>query len=223
MMSKEKIKLIIADDHELIRDGLLLVLQRQDNIDVVGVAKNGLELVDICQTIEPDIALVDIQMPKLDGIEATREILKKNPEIGVVALTMYDDEFFVFQMLQAGAMGYVFKGSDKVEIIDAINHAYKGENYYCRTTTKDLIKKIFNRKLKPFVSLPDKKLFNSKEIKIIEMICEELSSKEIALDLNENVRTVEGIRRRIMQRLGVKSTIGVVLYAVQNGIYTPKA
>lgn len=222
-MMKSKIKLIIADDHELIRDGLLLMLQKQDNFDVVGVAKNGIELLDLCQAKKPDIALVDIQMPKLDGIEATREMLKKDPEIGVVALSMYDDEFFIFQMLQAGAMGYVFKGSDKAEIIDAINHVYRGENYYCRTTTKDLIKKIFNQKLKPLVSLDDKNIFNSKEIKIIEMICEELSSKEIAIKLDENIRTIEGIRRRIMQKLNVKSTIGVVLYAVQNGMYTPKA
>lgn len=220
-MHKPKIKVIIADDHELLRDGLLLMLQKQENIEVVGVAKDGLELVNLVCKTEVDIVLADIEMPKMDGIKATAKMVKEKPEIGVIALTMHNDDSYIMHMLQAGAIGYVFKGSDKSEILSAIENAYKGENYYCRSTTKDLIKKIVAGRFKPHTSLLNKEVFTVKEMEIIVKICQEKTSKEIALELDENVRTVEGIRRRIMQKLNVRSNIGVVLYAVQNGIFTP--
>lgn len=218
-LNSSKIKVAIADDHDFLREGLKLVLGSQDDIELVGEGKNGKEIIEIIQAKEVDVVVMDIAMPLMNGIEATRAISSNYPLTKVVALSFHNEQQLIIDMFQAGAIGYVLKGADKSELLEAVRNAHKGQNYYCRNTTKELMQMVLAGNFKPYEPFAVQKDFSSKEISVIIKICEELTSKQIAHELEMNVRTVEGIRSRIMQKLNVKSNIGVVIYAIQNGIY----
>ena len=218
-LNSSKIKVAIADDHDFLREGLKLVLGGQDDFDLVGEGKNGKEIIELVESKEVDVVVMDIAMPLMNGIEATRAITSSSPLTKVVALSFNNEQQLILDMLEAGAIGYILKGADKSELLEAVRQAYKGENYYCRITTKELMNRVLAGNFKPYERFNVQKEFSAKEISVIVKICEELTSKQIAHELEMNVRTVEGIRSRIMQKLNVKSNIGVVIYAIQNGIY----
>lgn len=218
-LNSSKIKLAIADDHDFLRDGLKLLFGREDDIELVGDVKNGLEIVELVQSKPVDVVVMDIDMPLMNGIEATRTITIQNPSTKIVALSFHSDYHPIMDMLQAGASGYVVKGAGKDELLEAVRLAHIGENYYCRTTAKELMNRVLAGNFKPYEQFKVQKEFSSTEIEVMIKICEELTSKQIAHALDMNLRTVEGIRSRIMQKLNVKSNIGVVIYAIQNGIY----
>lgn len=218
-MNSSKIKVAIADDHDFLREGVKLVLGSQSDIELVGEGKNGKEIIELIQSMEVDVVVMDIAMPLMNGIEATKAITINYPLTKVVALSFHDEQSLILDIFQAGAIGYVLKGADKAELLEAVRQAHKGESYYCRSTTKELMNRVLSGNFKPYERFATLKEFSSKEIAVIIKICEELTSKQIAHELEMNVRTVEGIRSRIMQKLNVKSYIGVVIYAIQNGLY----
>ena len=213
--SKPDIKVIIADDHDLFRDGLKITLQRQPHIKLLDEASNGAELVRIVEEHLPDIILTDIKMPLLDGIEATKLITQKFPSIGIIALSMFDEEDLIVDMLEAGAKGYLVKNCNKEEIVDAIQTVYNGHPYYCRLTNEKLRSLIARSKFNPYIK-KNKIEFNSRELEIINLICKELTNKEIGEKLFLSQRTVEGIRMKIQEKMNVQSTVGLVLYAIKN-------
>ncbi|MDB5211635.1 MAG: two component transcriptional regulator, LuxR family [Sediminibacterium sp.] len=221
-MTLQPIKIIIADDHEVYRDGLRLMLAKEKKYHIVGEAENGLELIELAKSTSPDIILTDIKMPKADGIEAARRILEQNSTIGIIALSMFNEESLVIDMLEAGAMGYLLKSSDKSEIIDAINAVYHHHPYYCKSTSARLAITITESKFNPYKRDQPASIFTPKEIEIICLICEEYSAKEIGDKLFHSTRTVEGYRSKILDKMNVKNTAGIVIYAIKHGIYSVK-
>lgn len=214
------IRVIMADDHEIFRDGFRLMLSRNQDIELVAEASNGRELLELVTEHQPEVVVTDIKMPLMDGIEAARLIKQKFPDIGIIGLSMFDEDDLIIEMLDAGALGYLLKNADKDEVASAIQAVYKGDHYYCRSTHVKMMQLIAKSRYNPY----DKKAkitFTDKEVEVIQFICQEFTNKEIADKLNVSVRTVEGYRLRILERMQVKNTVGLVLYAIKRGIFDP--
>ena len=214
------ITLVMADDHEIFRDGFKLTLSRVPGVQLVAEARDGQELVEMVALHQPQVVITDIKMPIMDGIQATRKIASQWPGIGIIGLSMFDDEELVIDMLEAGARGYLIKNANKVELIEAINTVYNHGTYYCQHTSNTLAQMIGNSKFNPFAkkAKPD---FSDKEVEIILLICAENTNKEIGEKLFLSTRTVEGYRQKIFEKLEVKSSVGLVVYAMQNKIFYP--
>jgi two-component system, NarL family, response regulator NreC len=212
------IRLVIADDHEIYRDGLKIMLRKQPDIEVIGEASNGKELIELTHKLEPDMIMTDIVMPVMDGIDATRQLTQSFPAVNIIALSMFDQENLIIDMLEAGAKGYLLKNADKMEITEAIKSVFKNIPYYCRSTSVKLARMIGQSKFNPYKKI-DKPSFTEKEIRIIQYICQEFTNKEIGRELYLSDRTVEGYRVKILGKMNVKSTAGIVIYAIKNGIY----
>lgn len=216
----QPIKVILADDHELYRDGFSSMLKKQRDIELLGEAKNGEELIKITRLLSPDIIVADIIMPGINGIEATKVITKEFPHIGIIALSMSNENHLLVQMMEAGAQGYLLKNAHKDEISEAIKTVFKGGNYYCKDTTTKLAKLLTNANyISP--SKANKPLFSEKELAIITLICKEYSSKEIADELKHSIRTIDSYRKNILKKMKVKTATGLVMYAVRQKIYNP--
>jgi DNA-binding NarL/FixJ family response regulator len=211
------IKLIIADDHEMFRDGFKLMLTKQKDILLVAEAENGKELLELVGIHKPNVVVTDIKMPVMDGIEAAKKISEHFPDIGIIGLSMFDEDDLIVDMLEAGAKGYLLKNSSKEQITEAIKTVYNGDPYYCRTTSRKLTEMIAKSRYNPYKKTA-KPEFSDREKDIIELICHEMTNKEIAEKLFLSVRTVEGHRLNIMEKMGVKNSVGVVVYALKNGI-----
>ena len=218
---KRIINTIIADDHDVYIEGLKTLLSTTQDIHVVGEALNGKDLVSKVKKHNPDIVLTDITMPVMNGIDATREIVSFNPAIGVIALSVSNDEGSVVDMLEAGALGYLLKNSNKNEIIEAIHTVHKGNSYYCKNTSSRLTKIISKTKFNPYRN-KQQPLFNEKELKIIELICQEKTNREIADAIFVSYRTVEVWKLKIQEKLNVKTNAGIVIYAIKTGIFNIK-
>ena len=212
------IKLVIADDHEIYRDGLKIMLRRQADIEVIGEASNGKELIALTQQLRPDIILTDIVMPVMDGIEATRLLKQQYPTINIIALSMFDQDNLIIEMLESGAKGYLLKNADKTEIIESIKSVFRDVPYYCRSTSVKLARMIAHSKFNPYKTT-ERPSFSDKEVEIIRLICKEYTNKEIGQQLFLSARTVEGYRVKILEKMQVKSTAGIVIYAIKNGMY----
>ncbi len=215
MKTGNDIRIIIADDHEFFRDGFKLMLSRQKDIILVGEAENGRELVKLVHEHKPDVVVTDIKMPVLDGIEATRQIAAAYPGIGIISLSMFDEDDLIIDMLEAGATGYLIKNADKEQIIDAIHTVYNGDPFYCRSTGSKLVKLISSSKFNPYKK-KEVISFTEREHEIIHLISEELTNKQIADRLFVSVRTVEGNRAAIMTKMNVTNTVGILIYAIKN-------
>jgi len=213
------IKLVIADDHLLIREGFKTLLRKQEEIEIVGEAENGRGLLDTVQRCRPDVVITDIQMPLMDGIEATRKMKELYPATGIIALSMFNENQLVIDMFKAGAKGYLIKNTDLEELIDAIKSVYNGGSYFCNDTSLTLTKLIDQHKLNPYEHGPKIEL-TEKEIGIIQLICQEYSSKQIAPLVHLTKRTVENYREKIQQKVGAQNVVGIVLFAIKNGLYS---
>ncbi len=218
MKRNAPIRILLADDHEIFRDGFQVMLKKQENIKLIGDAANGRELVDMVMQLQPDVVITDIKMPELDGVAATRIITGKYPGIQVIGLTMFDDDNLIIDMLEAGAKGYLLKSAHKKEIIDAIQTVYNKEVYYCKNTSANLMRLIAQSRYNPYKQEP-KPVFTEKELEVIRMICQQASNKEIAAHLNLSIRTIEGYRDRIQERINARNMVGIVVYAIREGIY----
>ncbi|MBS1917614.1 MAG: response regulator transcription factor [Bacteroidetes bacterium] len=218
---KYNIRLVIADDHEIFRDGLTLMLSKQKDIALEGQAGDGLELIKLVDQKNPDIILVDVKMPRMDGIEATKLLLKKKPEQKIIALSMFDEENLIVEMLEAGAKGYLLKNADKQEIIDAIEQVYEGNSFYCRHTSSRLAKMIVKSNFNPYKKT-EKATFTDREKLIIKYTCMQLTAQQIGEKLFLSKRTVEGYRTKILEKMNVKNTAGVVIYALKNSLVEEK-
>jgi DNA-binding NarL/FixJ family response regulator len=219
MKTYGNIKVTIADDHEIFRDGLRAMLQKQPDILLVAEAANGKELIEQVISQEPDIVISDVKMPVMDGAAATRHLAEHYPHIGIIALTMFDEEDLIIDMLEAGARGYLLKNADKNEIIEAIKSVYQQQPYYCRHTSNKLAQMVAKSKFNPYKK-SRKVEFSDREKQIIALICEENTNKEIGEKIFISTRTVEGHRQKIMEKMDVKNTVGLVIYAIRNKIYT---
>lgn len=216
--TENPIRIILADDHELFRDGFKVMIKKQPSVNLVAEAANGEELIRLTQELKPDVVVTDIKMPKMDGIEAAKRLSDQCPAVGIIALSMFDEENLIVEMLEAGARGYLLKNAHKDEIVDAIRTVNTGETYYCNHTSAKLAQLIAKSKFSPAARAPKIQL-SEKELDVIRLICEQMTNKEIASRINLSIRTVEGYRDRIQEKIGAKNMAGIVVYAIRNNIY----
>lgn len=220
-MKPPVIKVLIADDHEIFRDGLKLMLGSVDTIDLAGEAANGKELAALVDKVRPDVVVTDIKMPVMDGPQVTRYIIENHPLVKVIALSMFDDEELILEMLEAGATGYLLKNADKAEVIDAIHSVYGNTPYYCKSTSGKLVKLIAYSRANMQKQKKEAE-FTEKEKDIIRLICKEYTNKQIGETLFLSTRTVEGYRMKILEKMGAKNIVGIVIEAIRLGIYVPE-
>ncbi len=216
--SYQTIKVLIADDHAMLRLGFRNMFRKQPEIQFVGEAENGRELIKLAEQLQPDIIFADISMPVMDGIEASRKIHKQFPDIGIIALTTYDNDDLIIKMLEAGARGYLLKNASRKEVLEAIHCVYEHGTYYCRRTSERVAVLYSTGK---YTHKKKEIEFSEREKEIIRLICREYSNKTIAAELKLSIRTIEGHRGRIQSKMDVQSTAGLVIYAIEKGIYVP--
>lgn len=209
------INIAIADDHVLYRAGVKTALSQKKDIKVIAEADNGMQLLNLLKHIQPDVILLDIQMPIMDGISTLPEIKKLYPHIKVIMLTMHDDHSMIAKLMELGANSYLTKNSDSEIIYEAIKTCFEQEYFFNALTNKALIDGLRNKRNDDGPS--DVKL-NDKEITILRLMCEEKSTKEIADIVDLSPRTVEAIRDKLKSKVGAKSTAGLIMYAVKHNI-----
>jgi len=216
-----KIRVLIADDHEMVREGLQIMIKKIDELEVIGEASNGEQLIMLARRLQPDVIVMDVKMPKFNGIEATKIIKNEFPHIGIVALSSFDEESMILDVLNAGAKAYLLKNASKEEITAAVKAVYRDETYYCR----DVHLKLANIIAKGGSYLETKRIrdqFKDRELEIIQMICEGMSSKQIGEHLGLKARTIERYRDVIMEKMEVSNAAELVTYAINHGIYKSK-
>ncbi|MFT4024631.1 MAG: response regulator transcription factor [Flavihumibacter sp.] len=211
-------RLLLADDHELLRMGFRAILRKLPDIEVTDEAADGVELLEKAIQLKPDVIITDINMPHMDGIEATRLINARLPDLPVIALTMFEDDSLLLDMLEAGARGYVLKNTGKDEILRAIQTVMAGRPYYCDKTSARLATLIGKSRFKP-CRQKERLDFTEREAEIIALLCRECSNKEVSEKLGVSQRTVESHRERIFEKMGVRNIAGLVVFAIKNGIY----
>jgi len=207
----DKIKIIITDDHQLFRNGLKILLNSFPEFEVVGEASNGEEFLKLLKTVSADIALMDINMPEMDGIEATRKGIRLNTGINVIALSMYGEEEYYYKMVDAGARGFLLKDSDISEVKDAILTVLKGGSYFSQELLYHVIQKIKHREHESKAANLSKR-----EKEILFKICEGLSNQEIADTLFISKRTVDKHRANLLGKTNSKNTASLILFAIRN-------
>lgn len=214
-----KIKLVLADDHAILRSGIRMILNSQDDMEVVGEAKNGEEAIFLCREKKPDIILLDLSMPGLSGLEAIEKIKQVNPAVKILVLTMHDDEEYLRKVLKSGCFGYILKKAADTELISAIRMVCRGEVFVDHSLVKYLVNGFINpggqnepRHVKPSGVLSDR------ELEVFKLIALGYTNKQIADELVLSVKTVETHKSKIKEKLNIKSRSDMVRYAIQNGL-----
>src|SRR6476620_2867568 len=213
----DKIKIAIADDYKIYRDGLKVGLSADTNLEVIAEADNGEDLMKLLETISPDIIIMDLKMPIMDGMEATKAVRKKYPSIKVLVVTMYEDDKFIIHLMENGANGYLLKNAEPDEIRKSIYALHENGYYFNDLVNKALLKKLvlkgnfktsFNQDID----------FTERELEVLKLICEEKTAAEIGKEIFLSPRSVEGIRTRLIEKVGVRDTAGLVMFAIKKGI-----
>jgi RNA polymerase sigma factor (sigma-70 family) len=208
---------LLADDHKLIRAGLRLVVDQQPDLSVVGEADDGRQAVELAKSLQPDVVVMDIGMPNLNGIEAARQIREIRPDAAVVMLSMHSDEGYVLRALGAGARAYLLKDSATTDLAQAIHAVVEGKSFFSPAVSKVLLQD-YMRKLQRSGAEDSYDLLSPREREVLQLVAEGKSNKEIASLLNLSVYTVETHRAKIMQKLNLKGVPELILYAVRKGI-----
>lgn len=223
----KRIKVILADDHDIVRFGIASVIRTADDIELIGEASNGKGTLELYRRFVPDVAIVDITMPGMNGIETTRAILEEDPEARILILTMHMDEEYLNQALKAGAKGYLLKNCDKLELVNGIRSIAQGEKVFSGTISMLMTEHYINSVTGPS---PDKVGSNEegvhltkREKEIINLIADGLTSQEIAEALYISPRTVETHRANLLQKLDIRNTAGLVRFAIENGFIGARA
>jgi len=215
----QKINILIADDHKIVRDGIISLLSDEAELKIIAQAENGVEVLKIIENENIDIVIMDISMPKMNGIDCTKKIKEKHPNIQILILSMFSEEQYIKEVFKSGASGYILKNSGKEELLDAIKTIYSGKAYYSPEITQTYIESLLN---------PDKKKTNNeniiseltiRELEILELIVNEYSNHEIADKLFISIRTVDAHRRNLLNKIDVKNTAGLVKFAISNNLF----
>ncbi|OFX62065.1 MAG: hypothetical protein A2046_15485 [Bacteroidetes bacterium GWA2_30_7] len=215
----KKIKILLADDHFIITDGIIAMLSQLDEYEIIGEARDGIETIEKVKELNPDILIIDISMPKMNGIEVTKKIRETNNKLKILVLTQHDKKEYVFQMLKAGADGYLLKNSNKNELITALNAISDGNKYFGKKISDIVLNNyVSNNNSQDEEYIQPNVLLTKRELEIIKLIVKDKNNQEIADSLNISLRTVETHRRNIMQKLNVKTVVALVRYALNNNI-----
>lgn len=212
------IRVLIADDHAIIRDGLVALLEKNKKIEVAGQAENGRKAVQMAHKLQPDLVVMDVSMPDLNGIEATRQVLAENPDMKVIALSMHSDKRFVMGMLQAGAAGYLLKDCAAEELTTAITAVAAGKRYLSPDITGFVIDDCLVHPEDAHTSAAT--LLSNREREVLQLIAEGNSTRETADILFVSIKTIETHRRQIMKKLDIHSVADLTKYAIREGLTT---
>jgi two-component system response regulator NreC len=212
-----KIRILLADDHTLIRRGLRLVIEQQPDLTVVGEAEDGRQAVALAASLKPDVAVLDIGMPNLNGIEAAKQISEGESGAAVVILSMYSDETYILRALKSGARGYLLKDSAESDLVHAIRSVAEKKSFFSPTVSRVLLED-YVRKLQRTGGESSYDLLTPREREVLQLIAEGKSNKEVADMLNLSVYTVETHRGNLMEKLNLKGVPELILYAVRKGI-----
>ncbi len=213
-----KIRVLLADDHTIVRQGLIALLESHEDIEVVGEAENGRQAFEKTEQISPDIVVLDITMPYLNGIEATRKIKKLNPEIKVIVLTVHDSEEYVHQILQAGASGYLLKESAVSDLVSAINAVNIGDVFLSPTISKVVVNDYIKHTGGESRAIDSLDVLTSREREVLQLIAEGHTNREVARLLKLSVKTINVHRTRIKEKLNISNTVGLVKYSIKKGM-----
>jgi DNA-binding NarL/FixJ family response regulator len=208
-------KILIADDHGIVRSGLRALLEAQDDMEVVAEAADGVEARDIAIRERPDMAILDVKMPRLTGLQATHEIREQAPDVAVLILSMHDDERYLFEALKAGASGYVLKRQADTDLLEAIRAVERGEPFLTPDAQRALIKDVLARD----EGRPSE--LTQREEEVVKLVAEAHTNREIAELLHLSEKTVENHRARAMKKLGMRDRVELVRYAIRRGLIEP--
>jgi two-component system response regulator NreC len=212
-----KFRVLLADDHQLMRSGVRLMLEREADLTVVGEASDGREAVALAKALKPEVVVMDIGMPNLNGIEAAHQMTQENPALAIVIVSMHSDESYVLRALKAGARGYLLKDSAEADLIKAVHVVAGGKSFFSPAVSKMLLDD-YVRKLKRSGTEDAYDLLTPREREILQLIAEGKSNKDIANLLNLSVYTVESHRSNLMEKLNLRGLPELILYAVRKGI-----
>jgi len=219
----KKIRILLADDHHVIRSGLQALFKREKEIAIVGEASDGDQAVQLAKQLKPDVALLDISMPAMSGLDATRRIKEQHPDIKVIILTIHENESYVYQMIRAGANGYLLKNTDKNELLEAIRTVMAGEQFFSPGISRMMVDEHFKRVQQGHGDIhPTIQNLTSREVEVLRHIAQGHTNKEIADMLSISVRTVNSHRTNLMRKLNIHETAGLTRFAVQQGIVDVK-
>jgi two-component system, NarL family, response regulator NreC len=208
----KRIRILLADDHAVVRQGFKMILGAQPDMEIVGEAGNGREAVELTETLKPDVVVMDVAMPELNGIEATRRVSASVPHARVIALSMHKDSVYVREVLRAGARGYLLKDSGAGDLVSAVRAVARGESYLSPAISNAVLDDYRKHVTNPI------DLLTSREREVLQMLAEGKTNKEIAGVLNLSVYTVDAHRGRIMEKLNLHSINELVRFAVRNGL-----
>jgi len=212
-----KIRILLADDHQLMRSGVRLMLEREPDLAVVGEASDGREAVSLTKSLKPEVVVMDIGMPNLNGIEAAQQMTEEDPDLAIVMVSMHSDESYVLRALKAGARGYLLKDSAQADLIKAVHAVGGGKSFFSPAVSKMLLDD-YVRKLKRSGTEDAYDLLTPREREILQLIAEGKSNKDVANLLNLSVYTVESHRSNLMEKLHLRGLPELILYAVRRGI-----
>jgi two-component system, NarL family, response regulator NreC len=213
----KKLRILLADDHVVMRKGLRALLERQSNLEVIGESENGRETIDLAASLIPDVVVMDVGMPVLNGIEATKTIVTQNPQISVIILSMHVDESYVMRALKAGARAYLLKDSAPADLMNAIQAVSQNKSFFSPKVSH-ILAEDYIRVLKQKGAVDSYDLLTTREREILQLIAEGKSNKEIAAALNISPYTVETHRSHILEKLNLHNPAELILYAVRKGI-----
>jgi two-component system response regulator NreC len=216
VQNDKMITVVIADDHMIVRDGLRSLLERQPDMEVVAEADNGRTALKHVKELSPDVVIMDIGMRELNGIDATRQLVKMSPKVKVLALSMYSDKRFIKGMLKAGASGYMLKDSAFKELIDAIRVIVGGKIYISPSVASIVMDDYLEHSSERESST--RSLLTVRELEVLQLLAEGKSTKQIALNLSISIKTIESHRNRVMQKTGVNNIADLTKYAIREGI-----
>ncbi len=215
--SSPPIRIALADDHFLVREAFQSILQSHPNYQLVGVATNGIELLEIVIREQPDLVIIDMQMPVFDGTATTSKLHEEHPHISVLAMSVYHEPLTIARILAAGAHGFILKDCSIETLNEAINAVIQKELYLSPQINRNLIELIKESTYNPFGQLQPIK-WTSKEVEVIKLICQEKTAKEIATQLNISLKSAENLKTSILHKIGARNAVGLAIYAVRTGI-----
>jgi DNA-binding NarL/FixJ family response regulator len=212
-----KIRVLVADDHAIVREGLGTMLGNQPDMVVVGLAANGRDAIRMVDEYQPDVAIMDISMPELNGIDAISQMLPRHPSIKVIVLSIHETKPYVNRALKAGARGYLLKETAGLEVVEAVRAVYSGERYLSQRIS-DLLTDISFRSLDGSKEVSPLEQLSSREREILQLVAEGKTSQEIGERLSISSKSVDTYRSRLMRKIGVKDVAGLVKFAIQHGV-----
>lgn len=215
---KEKLRVILADDHTILRDGVRALLANEPDIDVVGEASDGYEVLEQASRLAPDVVVMDMVMPRMDGLAATREVKRRHPEIRILILSMYDDDEYVQQVIKAGASGYVLKRAAADDLVRAIREVHAGASFLHPPIAAKLIQDYVRRLGAEEAPRRAPDALTTREGEVLKLIAEGHTNQEVARALSVSRKTIESHRANIMRKLGLHDVTELVKYAIRNGI-----